>query len=136
MLEAGIKNTKDMIVTEENTAKAVGSGGLEVFATPALIALAEKTAYESVVPYLEEGQGTVGTNIDIKHIAATPVGMRVVCETELIEFDASNPRRLLFSVNVYDEVEKIAEGTHERFIINNDKFMGKAEGKSPRIEKE
>ena len=135
MLEAGIKNTKDMIVTEENTAKAVGSGGLEVFATPALIALAEKTAYESVVPYLEEGQGTVGTNIDIKHIAATPVGMRVVCETELIEFDASNPRRLLFSVNVYDEVEKIAEGTHERFIINNDKFMGKAEGKSPRIEK-
>ena len=125
-----------MIVTEENTAKAVGSGGLEVFATPALIALAEKTAYESVVPYLEEGQGTVGTNIDIKHIAATPVGMRVVCETELIEFDASNPRRLLFSVNVYDEVEKIAEGTHERFIINNDKFMGKAEGKSPRIEKE
>ena len=136
MLEAGIKNTKDMIVTEENTAKAVGSGGLEVFATPALIALAEKTAYESVVPYLEEGQGTVGTNIDIKHIAATPVGMRVVCETELIEFDASNPRRLLFSVNVYDEVEKIAEGTHERFVINNDKFIGKAEGKSPRIEKE
>lgn len=135
MLEAGIKNTIDMIVTDEKTAKAVGSGGLEVFATPALIALAEKTAYESVVPYLEEGQGTVGTNIDIKHIAATPVGMRVVCETELIEFDASNPRRLLFSVNVYDEVEKIAEGTHERFVINNDKFMGKAEGKSPRIEK-
>lgn len=136
MLEAGIKNTIDMIVTDEKTAKAVGSGGLEVFATPALIALAEKTAYESVVPYLEEGQGTVGTNIDIKHIAATPVGMRVVCETELIEYDASNPRRLLFSVNVYDEVEKIAEGTHERFVINNDKFMGKAEGKSPRIEKE
>ena len=135
MLEAGIKNTIDMIVTNEKTAKAVGSGGLEVFATPALIALAEKTAYESVVPYLEEGQGTVGTNIDIKHIAATPVGMRVVCETELIEYDASNPRRLLFSVNVYDEVEKIAEGTHERFVINNDKFMGKAEGKSPRIEK-
>lgn len=130
MLEAGIKNTKDMIVTDEKTAKAVGSGGLEVLATPALIALAEKTAYESVVPYLEEGQGTVGTNIDIKHIAATPVGMRVVCETELIEFDASNPRRLLFSVNVYDEVEKIAEGTHERFIINNDKFMGKAGGKA------
>lgn len=130
MLEAGIKNKKDMIVTEENTAKAVGSGGLEVFATPALIALAEKTAYESVIPYLEEGQGTVGTNINIKHIAATPIGMKVVCETELIEFDIDKPRRLLFSVNVYDEVEKIAEGTHERFIINNDKFMGKAGGKA------
>ncbi len=129
MLEAGIKNTKDMIVTEENTAKAVGSGGLEVFATPALIALAEKTAYESVLPYLEEGQGTVGTSIDIKHIAATPKGMRVVCETELIEVDANNPRRLLFSVNVYDEVEKIAEGIHERFIIKNDRFIEKAEGK-------
>lgn len=130
MLEAGIKNKKDMIVTEENTAKAVGRGGLEVFATPALIALAEKTAYESVIPYLEEGQGTVGTNINIKHIAATPIGMKVVCETELIEFDIDKPRRLLFSVNVYDEVEKIAEGTHERFIINNDKFMGKAGGKA------
>ena len=135
MLEAGIINKSDMIVTKERTAKAVGSGGLDVFATPALIALAEKTAYESVIPYLEEGQSTVGTYIDIKHIAATPVGMKVICETELIEVDSDKHRRLLFSVNVYDEVEKIAEGTHERFIIDNDKFMGKAEGKSPRIEK-
>ncbi|MBQ8950948.1 MAG: thioesterase family protein [Eubacterium sp.] len=133
MLEAGIINKSDMIVTEERTAKAVGSGGLDVFATPALIALAEKTAYESVIPYLEEGQSTVGTNIDIKHIAATPVGMKVVCETELIEVDSDKHRRLLFSVNVYDEVEKIAEGTHERFIIDKDRFMGKVEEKIRRI---
>lgn len=129
MLETGIIGKEEMIVNEENTARTVGSGGLEVFATPALIALAEKTAFESVLPYLEKGQGTVGTHIDIKHIAATPVGMKVVCETELIEVDDIKHRRLVFSVNVYDEVEKIAEGTHERFIIDNDRFMEKAERK-------
>ena len=129
MLETGIIGKEEMIVNEENTARTVGSGGLEVFATPALIALAEKTAFESVLPYLEKGQGTVGTHIDIKHIAATPVGMKVVCETELIEVDDIKHRRLVFSVNVYDEVEKIAEGTHERFIIDNDRFMEKAEKK-------
>lgn len=130
MLETGIIGKEEMIVNEENTARTVGSGGLEVFATPALIALAEKTAFESVLPYLEKGQGTVGTHIDIKHIAATPVGMKVVCETELIEVDDIKHRRLVFSVNVYDEVEKIAEGTHERFIIDNDRFMEKAERKT------
>lgn len=130
MLNKGIIGKDELIVTEENTAKAVGSGGLEVFATPALIALAEKTAFQSVAEHLEEGQSTVGTHIDIKHIAATPVGMKVTCETELIEVDSENPRRLVFSVNVYDEVEKIAEGTHERFIIYSERFQNKANGKS------
>ena len=130
MLNKGIIGKEELIVTEENTAKAVGSGGLEVFATPALIALAEKTAFQSVAEHLEEGQSTVGTHIDIKHIAATPVGMKVTCETELIEVDSENPRKLVFSVNVYDEVEKIAEGTHERFIIYSERFQNKANGKS------
>ena len=130
MLNKGIIGKEELIVTEENTAKVVGSGGLEVFATPALIALAEKTAFQSVAEHLEEGQSTVGTHIDIKHIAATPVGMKVTCETELIEVDSENPRRLVFSVNVYDEVEKIAEGTHERFIIYSERFQNKANGKS------
>lgn len=130
MLNKGIIGKEELIVTEENTAKAVGSGGLEVFATPALIALAEKTAFQSVAEHLEEGQSTVGTHIDIKHIAATPVGMKVTCETELIEVDSENPRRLVFSVNIYDEVEKIAEGTHERFIIYSERFQNKANGKS------
>ena len=130
MLNKGIIGKEELIVTEENTANAVGSGGLEVFATPALIALAEKTAFQSVAEHLEEGQSTVGTHIDIKHIAATPVGMKVTCETELIEVDSENPRRLVFSVNIYDEVEKIAEGTHERFIIYSERFQNKANGKS------
>lgn len=132
MLNKGIIGKEELIVTEENTAKAVGSGGLEVFATPALIALAEKTAFQSVAEHLEEGQSTVGTHIDIKHIAATPVGMKVTCETELIELDSENPRRLVFSVNIYDEVEKIAEGTHERFIIYSERFQNKANGKNER----
>ena len=133
MLNKGIIGKEELIVTEENTAKAVGSGGLEVFATPALIALAEKTAFQSVAEHLEEGQSTVGTHIDIKHIAATPVGMKVTCETELIEVDSENPRRLVFSVNVYDEVEKIAEGTHERFIIYSERFQNKANGKNEKL---
>ena len=129
MLETGIKGKEELTVTEEITAKVVGSGGLEVFATPMMIALSEKTALTSIMPYLEEGQSTVGTKIDIAHIAATPVGMKVTCETELIEIDR---RRLVFSVNVYDEIEKIAEGTHERFIVDNEKFISKAYGKADR----
>lgn len=127
MLELGITGKEEMIVTEADTAKALGSGGLNVFATPAMVALSEKTALRSILQYLPEGQSTVGTKIDIAHIAATPVGMMVHCETELIEIDR---RRLIFSVNVYDEVEKIAEGTHERFIVDDNKFQTKADAKN------
>ena len=75
MLEAGIKGTKEIMVTNENTAKMMGSGTLDVFATPAMIALMENTAYESVASELEEGSGTVGTALNVKHVAATPAGM-------------------------------------------------------------
>ena len=126
MLETGIIGKEEMLVTEADTAKALGSGGLNVFATPAMIALSEKTALTSILQELPEGQSTVGTKIDMSHIAATPVGMKVCCETKLIEIDR---RRLVFSVNVYDEVEKIAEGTHERFIVDNSKFQAKADAK-------
>jgi len=126
MLQLGIKGKQELLVTDKDTAKAVGSGGLNVFATPAMIALAEKTALQSILEYLSEGESTVGTKLDISHIAATPVGMKVSCETELIEIDR---RKLVFSVNVYDEVEKIGEGTHERFIVNDERFMTKAESK-------
>ena len=91
---------------------------------------AEKTALESITEYLDEGQSTVGTKIDIAHIAATPVGMKVTCETELIEIDR---RRLVFTVNVYDEIEKIAEGTHQRFIVDNAKFQSKVDDKISKI---
>ena len=85
MLEAGIKGEQSVEVVYENTATAVGSGVLEVFGTPCMLALMEKTASESVAPYLEEGCGSVGTQVTISHVAATPIGMTVRCETELTE---------------------------------------------------
>ena len=127
MLETGIKGCTEITVTDQLTAKRFGSGELEVYATPAMIALAEETALKSVADRLEPGQGTVGTRVDIAHLAATPLGMKVRCETELTEIDR---RRLTFSVQVFDEVEKVGEGRHERFIIDNEKFLGKAGAKA------
>ena len=126
MLEAGIKGTKEIMVTNENTAKTMGSCTLDVFATPAMIALMENTAYESVASELEEGSGTVGTALNVKHVAATPVGMKVTCETELIKVDG---RALTFSVKAFDEKGLIGEGEHERFIVFNEKFQAKADAK-------
>ena len=126
MLKLGIKNTLELLVDEKNTAKAIGSGNLEVFATPSMIALIEETAWKSVATFLNEGESTVGTKIDINHISATPLGLKVMCNTELIEIDR---RRLVFRVEVFDEVCKIGEGTHERFIINSEKFVSKANEK-------
>ncbi len=126
MLEAGIKGEQSMKVVYENTATAVGSGVLEVFGTPYMLALMEKTACESVEPYLDEGWGSVGTEVNIRHLAATPIGMTVRCETELTEVDG---RRLLFNVWAYDDVGLIGDGTHERFLVNNEKFQAKAEAR-------
>ncbi len=126
MLETGIKGTKEITVTNELTAKTMKSGALDVFATPAMIALMEEVAYKSVAPELEEGCGTVGTMMNIKHVAATPVGMKVTCETELVKVDG---RALTFSVKAYDECGLIGEGEHERFIVDDVKFQSKANGK-------
>lgn len=126
MLSTGIKGRKTTEVTQENTAEAVGSGTLPVFATPAMIALIEATASESVAPFLEEGSSTVGTHLDIAHSSATPVGMSATCETELVEVDR---RRLVFRVVVTDAKGEIGSGTHERFVVDNAKFMSKAESK-------
>ena len=126
MLTIGIKGTQTIKVTEENTAATMGSGTLAVFATPAMIALMEKTAYLSVQDALDEGMGSVGTYLNVKHLAATPVGMQVTCESELMEIDA---RRLVFTVKAYDETGLIGEGTHERFIVLNEKFLAKTNAK-------
>lgn len=126
MLSVGIKGNLERTVTEDLTAEALGSGLLPVFATPAAVALAEETAWRSVAGELEEGQGTVGTLMELAHIAATPLGMKVRCETELVEIDR---RKLVFTVKIYDEKEKVADGRHERFIIDNAKFLSKAESK-------
>lgn len=122
LLEVGLRGTREVLVTEENTAASLGSGGLAVFATPAMIALLEFCAAESVQPYLPEGSSTVGTRLDVKHLSATPVGMTVRCETELVELDR---RRLVFACKAFDGAGLIGEGTQERFIIDNIKFMEK-----------
>ncbi len=127
MLKAGIKGEQSVEVVYENTATAVGSGVLKVFATPCMLALMEKTACDSLLPYLDEGYGSVGTEVNIKHVAATPVGMTVRCESELLEVDG---RRLVFSVKAWDDAGLIGEGTHERFIVNNERFQSKADGKN------
>ncbi len=126
MLETGIKGEAAEIVTERNTARAMGSGMLEVYATPAMIALIEKAACESVAPELETGKGTVGTLLQVKHLSASPVGMKITARTTLTEIDR---KRLTFAVEAYDETGKIGEGIHERFIIDNEAFFNKANQK-------
>lgn len=127
MLTVGIKGRQEVVVAEENSAKALGSGTLEVFGTPAMIALMEKTALKSVEPYLEEGAGTVGTLLNVTHDAPTPYGMTVWCESELVEIDR---RRLVFEVAAYDAKGRIGGGRHERFIIDGAKFQAKANSKA------
>lgn len=126
MLETGIKGTKTVTVNESNTAKTMGSGTLDVFATPALVALMEETCWRSVADRLDEGCGTVGTLLEIKHTAPTPVGMEVSCESVLTEVDG---RRLVFEVTARDAKGVVGEGRHERFVIQNGKFQAKADAK-------
>jgi len=127
MLKTGLKNTLKAIVTKELTAKTIQSGGLEVLATPVLITLMEKCAWQSVLPFMEDGYDTVGTFIEMKHLAPTPVGIEVQCESELT---AVNGRELTFHIIAYDTVEKIAEATHKRVIIKCDLFLQKANTKT------
>lgn len=126
MLEKGIRGSGESAVTHENTAKAMGSGELDVYATPAMIALMEETAYKSVASELDEGAGSVGTLMHVRHVAASPVGMKITCQSELVSVEG---RKLTFKVEAYDEAGLIGEGTHERFIIVNNKFQEKADKK-------
>lgn len=126
MLQTGIKGRIELTVTKDKCAGALGSGELDVFATPAMIALIEETAWKSVVSELQPGEGTVGTALNVRHLAATPIGLQVWCETELSLVDR---RRLVFDVKVYDAFGLVGEGTHERFIIQVEKFMKRANEK-------
>lgn len=126
MLQPGISGEARCLVTPETTAAAMGSGALEVFATPAMIALVEKAAWQSVQLHLEEGCGTVGTALRVRHLAATPVGMEVTAKTELVEADG---RRLVFRVEVRDAKGVVGDGEHERFIVKNESFLKKAKAK-------
>jgi predicted thioesterase len=130
-LKPGLRAEKTETVGGRNTADAWGSGGLPVYATPAMIALMEITALSAVDHLLPEGWSTVGTEVNVKHMSATPAGMDVRVKAELLEVDG---RRLLFSVEAYDGAGKIGEGAHGRFIVENGKFLKKTEGKKQIIE--
>ncbi|MFC2159154.1 thioesterase family protein [Actinomycetota bacterium] len=114
-------------VNGDNTALKFGSGSVDVFGTPAMIALMETASINTVDEKLPEGFATVGVDLNIKHIAATPKGMNITASAELTEIDG---KRLVFKVEAFDEVEKIGEGTHQRFIIELDKFKSRVQNKS------
>src|SRR5437667_3675419 len=118
-LDLGMTGEATTTVVHENTAAAVGAGGVEVFGTPMMIALMENAAWGAVSRDLEEGEVTVGTHVNVSHVAATPLGQQVRAIAELIEIDG---RRLVFKVEAYDEKRKIGEGQHERFVVHLERF--------------
>ena len=125
-LKPGVKGEASVTVNQSNTASAYGSGAVSVFATPAMIGLMEKAALSSVAPLLEGGMTTVGTRVDVQHLAATPMGMNVRALSELIEVEG---RRLFFQVEAWDEAELVGKGTHERYIVSEINFLERATGK-------
>jgi fluoroacetyl-CoA thioesterase len=119
----GLKGEAAASVTRETTAKAAGSGSLLVYGTPFMIALMEQAACAALEPYLEEGQASVGTKLDVHHDSATPVGMEVRAEAEVTAVEG---RKITFRVAAFDEKGPIGGGAHERFLIRTESFLQKA----------
>ena len=128
MIYIGTKCQLEQIVTNELTAAAVGSGLLPVFGTPYMIGLMENAAQNALSVFLDEGQGSVGTHLDIKHTAPTPVGMKVFVEAEITAV-SENGKMIDFALKAWDEKGPIGEGTHTRAIINNERFLAKCNAK-------
>ena len=128
MLEKGMKGHLEFTVTEDKLASKVGSGLVNVFATPMMIAAIEQTAAASVQGALDEGCTTVGTLVNVSHVAATPEGMKVTVDTELTEV-SPNGRMLTFCVKAFDEAGLIGEGTHQRAVVLKERFEEKAANK-------
>ena len=119
----GMKARVEDVVTERNTAICAGSGTLPVFATPFMCALMEKAAWMAIAPALNEGDSSVGTKLNISHVSATPVGLKVWAESEVTAVDG---KRIEFKVTAGDEKGLIGEGTHERFIVTDERFLARA----------
>jgi len=126
ILKPGLTAEKTEMVSEKNTAAALGSGGLSVYSTPGMISLMERTSRSVVDPLLGSDWSSVGTELHIKHLSATPIGMEVTAKAELLSIEG---RALVFKVEAFDEAGKIGEGTHSRFIVENAKFLAKTEKK-------
>lgn len=126
MLKTGILGKEHTIVSHSNSAISMGSGFLEVFSTPSMIALMEGACANSVKAHLEPGKTTVGVSLEVKHVSATPFGMTVFCESELTEVDG---KRLVFKVTAFDKCGVIGTAIHERMIVDSARFMEKAQSK-------
>ena len=118
----GLCHSETLVVKHKDTAAVYGSGSLEVFATPAMIALMEKTCLDSVNDKIGEGNTTVGIAVNIKHLKASPVGALIRCDAKLVEVDR---KRLVFEVKCFEGESLVGEGVHERFVVDSEKFMGK-----------
>lgn len=125
-LTPGLNAELTLTVTEADTAAQWGSGLVPVFSTPALVGIMEAAAVKALEGHLPEGQTTVGGHIDVRHLAATPVGMQVRAQAELKSIDG---RKLTFQIEAWDEIEKIGEALHERFVIDKEKFVARAKAK-------
>ena len=126
-LQPGLTAEIEQVVVPELTADALGNHGVRVFATPFVINLMELTCNAAMKPHLSAGAISVGTMVEMKHLAATPLGMKVRAKATLLETDG---KRCLFQVDVFDEVEKVAEGRHERFVVPDlEKFLARAMAK-------
>ena len=118
----GLCHSETLVVEHNDTAAVYGSGSLEVFATPAMIALMEKTCLESVNAKIGEGNTTVGISVNIKHLKASPIGSLIRCDSKLVDVDR---KRLVFEVQCFEGETLIGEGIHERFVVDSEKFMAK-----------
>jgi fluoroacetyl-CoA thioesterase len=125
-LEPGMTNTLTIVVDESMTADRFGNRGVQVLATPMLVSYFELAAHQLAMRALGPGQGTVGFHVDIRHLAATPIGQRVTFRATLTDVDG---RRLVFRVEADDEQERVGEGTHVRFVVDMERFMGRIAGK-------
>jgi predicted thioesterase len=128
-LRVGMTFEKTLTVNEELTAGQLHRRGIYVLSTPEMVRLVEHCALEGVQPFLQPNQNTVGTRVDLRHLGGTPMGMRVAARCTLVEIDR---RRLVFQAEVHDELEKVGEGTHERFIVEAEKHVQRMQEKQAR----
>ncbi|WPC41802.1 thioesterase family protein [Clostridium sp. JS66] len=120
----GMASTREIYVTENDVASKLGSGNIDVFSTPSMIALMENTSKSCVDLHLPFGYTTVGIEVNVKHIKASPIGMKIRCEASLVKVDK---KKLVFNVEAWDEKGKIGEGNHTRYIVNSEEFMKKVQ---------
>ena len=122
MIEIGLKHESQVVVSQSNTAKALDSGDMEVFATPSMVALMENAAMMAVAKNLDEGASSVGVEISTSHIKASALGATITASAELVAIDG---RKLSFKVKAWDEAGTIGEGNHTRFVVDRERFLSK-----------